>query len=128
MDELLRIWTQTYDEMMRQGKEHRNLIARYEEDLAGFRDSLAELEAPYREKLDEIAAEIRPMAEAHGKTYKGETAEVKYRKGAVRVTYDWRRVDSVRDFLRDVLPETAASLSAARAETVGESTVTIARL
>jgi hypothetical protein len=121
MDHLLDRWTEIYDEMMEGSAHLRDL-------LDNVRQQLSALEEPYRVQLEAINAEIRPLAEALGKTYATDTAKVSFRKGATRITYDWRKVDSVRDFLRDVLPETASSLEMARKESVSAPSINIERL
>ena len=89
---------------------------------------LNEVKRPFAKRLMEIEDEIRPLAVAHAATFKAPGVEVRYRKGARRVSYKWQIVDSVLGVLRDVLPETALTLEGARKESTGKPSVSIVRV
>jgi hypothetical protein len=119
--DLLAKWRETHDERAKAGA-----LVRAKLEL--LQAELAEIEIPYDETLAELEQQIRPLAEELGRTYQGDGVEVRYRVGARRVTYDWRRVDSLLGVLRDVLPETAVTLEGARKETVGKPSVRVVRV
>lgn len=121
LDELLENWRITHDDM-------HIVLQPYQSRLDLLNSTIARIAEPYRDALRELEAEIRPLITANAKTYKGDGAEARYRKGARRVTYDWRYVDTVRDVLHDILPETALCLDSARKETTGEPSVSIVRV
>lgn len=97
----------------------------WRKNITRLQREAAELERPYRERMQEIEAELLPSAVAAAKTVKHEESGVKvaFRKGATRVTYDWRTVDSIAAFLRDVLPATSEALTDARSQSTGDPSV-----
>jgi len=121
MDELLREWRETHDEME----------VACASVTARLNEIALELDAvryPYVQVLTALEEKIVPQALALGKSYKAHGAEVSYRKGTRRITYKWQIVDSVLGVLRDVLPETAETLTAARSESTGKPSVRISRM
>jgi len=106
-DDLLKLWRTAHDDMIAETAELRHQL----ETLQG---QLSEMEAPYRNELKVIEEEIKPRAMTWGQRRIAHGVEVSYRKGYDRVSYDSKRTDMVLGFLRDVLPDTAASLEAAR--------------
>ncbi len=121
LDELLKCWRTTRDEMIAE-----SLVL--QERIDQLQMQLAELQAPYRGALSALEAEIRAGVIALGSTYKSNSAEARFRKGSRRISYNWRQVDAVASMLRDVLPETADTLTAARKESVGKPSVTIVKV
>jgi len=97
-------------------------------ELETLNAGLAEVSAPFDAQLAELEAGIRIYALSAGCGQKADGVEVAYRKGSTRVTYEWRQVDAVRNVLRDILPESAATLDAARKETTGEPSVSVKAL
>ena len=122
MDRLLSQWRAIYDQKQ-------TATAPIRAELETLNAGLAEVSAPFDAQLAELEADIRAAALELGKTYKlPGCVEVAYRKGATRVTYEWKQVDAVRNVLRDILPESAATLDAARKETTGEPSVSVKAL
>ena len=122
MDGLLKQWRQAIDDRDQASSDLRD-------QLLAVQLAIGAVEEPYNDRIATLETEIKAAALALGKTYKlPDIAAVNYRKGAVRVTYNWRAVDSVTSVLRDILPETAASLAAARSETQGAPSVSIKAL
>jgi hypothetical protein len=117
-DDLLRQWRTAHDDMMEETAELRHQL----ETLQG---QLAEMEAPYRDEMKTIEDEIKPRAMAWGQRRTANGVDVSYRKGYDRVSYDSKRTDMVLGFLRDVLPDTAAALEAARKVSFVSPSVTI---
>jgi len=107
MDELLKKWREQYDAMMEDTAELDDQI----ETLIKARNDIAE---PYQERISELEREIKAEALMMGEGAKAHSVNVGYRKGYERISYDAGRVDSVLGVLRDVAPETAKSLEAAR--------------
>ena len=120
MNDLLKQWRSVYDD-----KEAATAEIRAE--IEALQNDLAEISVPFDAQLSAWEEAIREEALELAETYKAEDigVVVSYRKGSTRITYDWRKVDSVRDFLRDVLPETAESLNQARKQTEGAPSVSI---
>ena len=107
MDELLKKWRDAYDSKMEDTAEVRKQI----DALSVIWD---EISAPYHERMKELEKDIKAQALVMGEGRKGDGVAVNYRKGYERVSYAWERVDTVRDVLRDVLPDTAKTLDSAR--------------
>ena len=122
-ERLLTNWRKLYDEKQAATAELRAQLADLETELCN-------VSQPFDAQLTALEAEIRTAALPLAKTYKALDigVEVAYRKGSTRVTYKWQAVDQVRNVLRDILPETAASLDAARTETTGEPSVSVKAL
>ena len=122
MDELLKQWRQAIDDRDQASSDLRD-------QLLAVQLAIGAVEEPYNDKIAALEAEIKVAALELGKTYKlPDIAAASYRKGTIRVTYDWRAVDNVASVLRDILPETAASLAAARTETESAPSVSIKAL
>ena len=121
LDELAIAWRQTHDDMADQSVDLQKQI----EELNA---QLAEIQEPYRQMLRELELQIRLLSIARGSTYKRDGVEVRFRKAAHRVTYDWRQVDAVGSVLRDIMPETADALAAARKESIGTAGVSVVRV
>lgn len=118
MEELLKKW----------GEQSQLLAAAtagIDAEIATLQEERAEIAAPYQERISELEAEIRERTLLLGESVRGEGVYVTYRKGAHRVTYDWRTVDSVAGVLKDVMPDTAKTLMDARKETTGNPSVSI---
>lgn len=67
-----------------------------------------------------LRIEFTPQILAYGKTWKGLGGKISFRKGAVRVSYDWRKADAIAAALEVVAPALAEQLRQARSESVGD--------
>ena len=118
---LLGDWQVAYDDLEKVG-------APIKAKINDLLSDLSALQRPLEERLAIIEAEICPLAIARAGTIKTPGVNVSYRKGATRVTYDWRTVDSVKSILQDVLPKTALTLEGARSQSTGKPSVSIVRV
>ena len=136
MDELIRSYKESVlleegacasldAEVVRQRQLAENASAPYLAEAKRLEEQRAIVAAPYRALQTEYLAEIEPAIIEHGKTYKCAAGTVKFRKAALRVSYDWRKVDTVKAMLTDLLPSLAAELQAARSESAGAPSFSI---
>ena len=121
MSSLMANWKTAHDEMV-------IAAAPARENIQAAMAKLDAAQEPYIERISSLEAKIRPLALAHAATFKGDGVDVRYRKGAHRVSYKWQTVDSVLGVPRDVLPETALTLEGARKESTGSPSVKIVRV
>ncbi len=70
---------------------------------------------------ESLRAEFAPQILAYGKTWKGPGGKISFRKGAVRISYDWRKVDAISVALEAVAPALAEQLRMVRAESIGDA-------
>ena len=118
MDQLLKEWRECHDDMVEDTAE---LRAQFDTLYAAQR----EIEIPYEQCMRELEVEIKAEALIQGKGHKAKGVAVNYRKSYERVTYDSKQVDGTLGVLRDVLPETAKSLEAARKVSYVSPSVTV---
>ena len=120
MDELCQSWRVTL--------EHMDAVSHaLVDEISRLQAELAAKQAPYLDAAAELEAEIYRLTLDAATSYKADGVQVNYRKGTRRVTYEWRTVDTVLGTLRDILPETAATLEDARKETIGKPSVSVKR-
>lgn len=102
LEELMAQWRKLYDERGTATEE--------------LQQQLAEAVAPFAEQMAELEAQIKSLMLAQAQTHEAPHLGVKasYRKGYERVSYDRVRTDSVLGILRDIMPQTADVLEAAR--------------
>jgi hypothetical protein len=72
-----------------QAKATAGLIAQMEV----LQEQLGKVSEPYEQAKAELMAELKPLAIAHGKTYKGQCGTVKFRKGYIRYTWDGKALN-----------------------------------
>jgi len=106
-DDLLEQWKSTNDAMCQETTELRARIQSLQEQVA-------EIEAPYRDRLMSIEEDIKPRALTWAQTYESDGVRVLYRSGYERISYDSKGTDAVWSTLKDILPNTAEALGAAR--------------
>ena len=121
MSSLMANWKTAHDEMV-------IAAAPARENIQAAMAKLDAAQEPYIERISSLEAKIRPLALAHAATFKGDGVESRYRKGAYRVNYDWRAVDTVLGVLQDILPKTAETLEKARSSSTGKPSVKIVRV
>lgn len=102
LEKLMEQWRKVYDER--------------EKATADLQSQIAEAVAPFAEKMAELEAQIKPLMLAQAKTHKASHlgVEASYRTGYERVSYDSGKTDAVLGVLRDIMPQTASTLEAAR--------------
>lgn len=110
LEKLMESWRKLYDER--------------EAATTDLQRQLAEAVAPFVEQMAELESQMKalvvPMATTCKAPHLG--VECSFRKGYTRVSYDSGKTDMVLGVLRDILPETAATLEGARkASTVAPS-------
>ena len=119
LDQLLIMWLDTWDEMQDATRNERRRL----EDT---NQRIAEIEQPYRVTMEALADRIEPYIMTKGSTYNDLPRVIaKYRSSYLRINYNKDIVDVVLALLKDVSPNLADQLQAARKQTHVPPKVTI---
>ena len=107
IDDTMKKWREIYDEMHAASEEIDEQI----KELMLKKDAI---ELPYWEQLEPLEAEIIAFAHTAAQSFGSDGVKVSYRSGYERVSYDSKGTDAVWSTLKDILPNTAEALGAAR--------------
>lgn len=107
VNDTLKKWRTVYDEMNAASEEIDSQI----KELMLKKDAI---ELPYWEQLEPLEAEVIAYAHTVAQSFESQGVKVSYRSGYERVSYDSKGTDAVWSTLKDILPNTAEALGAAR--------------
>ena len=100
--------------------------APFDAQLAEIQALRSEATADFAASLADVEQELKRIGLATKQTINHASGVViGYRKGATRISYDWRVVDTVAAALGDKKPKLAAQLLKARKKTVGNPSASV---
>ena len=103
LDQLLLMWREQYDAL--------------QEATAELKAQLEDVSAPFKESMAVLEQEIKDIGIERAASYKElPVVDMNYRKGYFRVSYASKQVDVVLAALKDLMPNMAIQLEAARTE------------